>query len=137
LDTSILDCKRAVEGLLASTNPTIQIAYENSRFVPPEVLYIQTQFMIQRPDDPVFTAGYHRERMQFQVFVVDTIDTGTGEAYTKALSIRETFYKGLHLKEGPTDIYVLRTPFISHATVATDKVVVSVVIDLVVEVSSF
>lgn len=138
-DTSILDAKRAVERVLKGTNLTIPIAYENVAFTPPTSgMYITCQFQIQRPTDPVFGAGYHRENIEFQVFVVDDINSasGTTAGFTKALQIRSNFKKGTTFTEGTTRIHILETPQVSGSMQLNNKMWYPVIIPLLVEVDS-
>ena len=138
-DTSILDAKRAVERVLKSTNSALPIAYENVKFTPPSTgLYLTCQFMIEKPTDPVFGAGYHRENIEFQVFVVDDVNAGTGavSGFAKALQIRDTFKKGTTYREGNTRIHILKTPHLAGSSIMNDKVWYPVLICLLVEVDS-
>lgn len=139
-DTSILDAKRAVERVLKSTNATTPIAYENARFEAPSTgLYLTCQFQILKPTDPVFGAGYHRENIEFQVFVVDDINSasGTTQGFTRALQIRNTFKKGTTFQEGTTRIHILETPHLGGSLPLNTKVWYPIIIPLLVEVSSY
>jgi hypothetical protein len=138
--TSILDAKRAVERVLKGTNLTTPIAYENIKFDPPASgMYITCQFQIQRPTDPVFNAGYHRENIEFQVFVVDDINaaTGTTAGFTRALQIRNTFKKGTTFQEGDTRIHILETPQVAGSMQLNNKMWYPIIIPLLVEVENY
>ena len=132
--SAIIDTKRAAERLLLSITPSIPTAFEGVDFDPPSTIYQRCQFMIEFPDDPVFTAGYHRENIQMQVFVTDTKGHGTTVAQARAELIRDTFHKGLTLTEGSTRIYILRTAQMQSAFVVQDRIVVPVLVPLVAEV---
>ena len=77
---------------------------------------------------------YYRERMTFQVFVCDVLNVGTFNAIAIAESVRQLFKKGTTLVEGTTEIHVLTTPQISGALPTTERLVVPVLIDVIVEV---
>lgn len=135
--SAILNAKRVSERTLTALTPSVPIAYENVAFTPPDGMYLRCQFAIRRPDDPVFPAGYHRERIEFQVFVVDKLGSGTAGVITKAEQIRNAFKKSTTFSEAGTNIYVLTTPQISGTMVLSDRVVCPVLIDLVVEVYDY
>jgi Bacteriophage related domain of unknown function len=129
--SAITDTKKAAERRLATLNyPT---SYEGVSFTAPDT-YLQTQFQIGTPEDPVIGDKYYRERITFQVFVTDLVNIGTANAYSKAQEIRQLFDKGLTLIEGATRIYVLGTPQVSGSIVTNDRLIVPVLIDLIAEV---
>lgn len=130
----ILNTKKAAERRLAAMTPNLPTTYESHNFDPPTGMYQRTQFVIRRPEDPVLGTGYHRERIQFQVFVVDKTGEGTGDALQRAELIRQQFAKGTVMIENGTRIHVLSTPQIAGSTVVNSRVVVPVLIDLVAEV---
>ena len=133
----ISDIKKAAERYLATITPAVSTAYEAVKFEPPSnAMYQRVQFQIQQPDDPVFTAGYHREIVQLQVFVVDVIGSGTASALSRAELIRAKFKKGTTLEENGVRIHVLTTPFIGGSVIASDRLVVPVLVDLTAEVVS-
>jgi len=132
---AILDTKRASERRLSSITPSVSTAYEAVQFtVPSDSMYQRVQFLINLPDDPVFGVGFHRERMQMQVFIADTKGHGTATAISRATLIRDTFTKGTTMIEGSTKIHVLETPQIGSSFITNDRVVVPVFINLVSEV---
>ena len=131
----IVNIKRACEKHLAALVPSVVTAYEGVNFdAPSNAMYQRCQFTISSPDDPVFGTGYHRERVQFQVFVVDPLGKGTTDALQRAELIRLHFAKGTTLVEGTTPLHVLTTPQIAGNSVSQGKVIVPVLIDLVAEV---
>lgn len=134
---AIIEIKRAAERKLNALTPTLPTAWEGVSFNPPAGLYQRVQFTIQSPDDPVLGVGFHRERMTMQVFVVGDSNKGTSEVITRAELIRAHFAKGLVLQEGNIKIHVLRTPQIAGNTVASERVVCPVLIELVAEVYSY
>lgn len=135
MPSPISSTKKACERRLATLSPAIPTAYENVAFTPPTSLYLRTQFTVQNPDDPVFGRGYYRERITFQVFVCEELNKGTANANSKAEAIRTLFTKGTSLAEDGYVIHVLQTPQIAGSAVTTDRLVIPVMIDLVVEVS--
>lgn len=134
---AIIEVKRAAERHLNTLTPSVPIAWENVSFKPPEnALYQRVQFLIQSPDDPVLGAGFYRERVQMQVFVIGMINKGTAEVISRAELIRDKFAKGLSLVENNIRIHVLRTPQISGTAIASDRIICPVIIELVAEVYS-
>ena len=133
---SIKEIKRAAERHLSTMPSQWPTAYEGVSFNPPDGNYLRVQFSIQPPDDPTLGLGYHRERIQLQVFVVTSAGSGTAEALDKAEQIRERFAKGTFLLESSIRIYVLRTPSIRSAVVLKERLVIPVLIDLVCEVQT-
>ncbi len=134
---AIIEIKRAAERKLNALTPSVPTAWESVSFEPPVGLYQRVQFTIQSPDDPVLGTGFHRERISMQVFVVGAANKGTSEVITRAESIRTHFAKGLVLQEGNIKIHVLRTPQVAGTTVASERVVCPVIIELVAEVYSY
>jgi hypothetical protein len=133
---AIIEIKRAAEKLLASITPAIPTAYEGVKFEPPVGLYQRVVFTPRQPIDPVFTAGYHREEVQLQIFVIDVIGEGTEAVTARAELIRDRFKKGTYLVEGSIKVYVLTTPFIAGCSVASDRLVMPILINLTAEVVS-
>lgn len=130
--SAILNTKKAVERRLATLG--LPTAYESVNFTAPNTLYLQTQFQIGTPEDPVIGDKYYRERISFQIFIADLLNHGTATAYNTAEQIRQLFDKGLTLIEGATRIYVLGTPQVSGAIVTNDRLIVPVLVDLIAEV---
>ena len=134
---AIKEAKTAVRKHLANLSPKLPTALEGISFTPPKTgMYQRLQFVVSRPTDPVLGIGYYRENIEVQIFVVDKLDVGTTNADTRAELIRDWFHKGLTLTEGTFRMHVLRTPHVSSAAVAADKIIVPVLIPLTVEVFS-
>lgn len=134
---AIVEIKRAAERHLNTLTPFVPTGYEGVTFNPPSnAIYQRVQFLIQTPDDPVLGTGFYRERVSMQIFVVDMLNKGTAEVLNRAELIRNKFAKGLVLNEGNIRIHVLRTPQVAGTTVASDRIICPVVIELVAEVYS-
>ena len=131
---SIIKAEKAVRRHLLTLSPQLPTAYEAIPFTAPTGMYQRLQFVISRPTDPVLGTGYYRENIEVQIFVVDKLDVGTTNAETRAELIRDWFHKGLTLTEGTFRMHVLKTPHVSSAAVAADKIIVPVLIPLTVEV---
>lgn len=136
MTSPIINAKRAAERRLNALSPVLPIAYEGVAFNAPTGAYLRTQFIVQRPDDPTIGSMYYRERILFQVFVCDVLNTGTAGAYTKAEAIRALFSKGWTTQENGSNIYVLDTPQIAGAMNTNSRLIIPVMINLVVEVFS-
>ena len=134
--SAIQNIKRAAERLLLTITPAIPTAFEGVDFDPPPGMYQRCQFRIDDPTDPTFPAGYHRENIEFQVFISGLKGEGTADVLTRADLIRQTFYKSLTMTEGSTRIYILRTPKIGSAIPIQDRLIVPVLISLSAEVYS-
>ncbi len=133
---AIEEIKRAVERHHSQMPSQWVTAYEGVNFNPPDGNYLMTQFRIGKPSDPTLGLGYHRENLQFQVFVMTPRGKGTGEATRQAELIRNRFAKGTYLNEAGVRIYVLETPFVGSATIVQGRVMVPVLVDLIGEVES-
>lgn len=132
----ILDIKRFAERAILQILPQIPTSFEGVSFDPPSTIYQRTQFIINPPSDPVFPAGFHRENVQFQVFVNGPLNEGTADVIAQATKIREAFKKGLSFIEGNTHIHVLRTPQITGTAIVNDRIICPVLIPLTGEVYS-
>lgn len=134
---AIKEIKRASERHLNVLTPSIPTGWEGVSFVPPsDSLYQRVQFTIQSPDDPVLGTGFHREKVTMQVFIVGLLNKGTSEVIDRAELIRDAFAKGLVLNEDNIKIHVLKTPQIAGTSVASDRIICPVLIELVAEVYS-
>jgi hypothetical protein len=133
MDNGIVDAKKAVLRFLTA-NTSLKIAYENDVFTPPVGQFLATDFFINSPEDPVFTAGYHRDNISFNIYVHSELGKGSGASDLKALELRNLFKKGTTFIEGQTKIHILRTPRISSVSKLTDRLFQNVTIDLTVEV---
>lgn len=134
---AIIQIKRAAERKLIELSPSFPTAWESVTFNPPDGLYQRVQFTIQAPDDPVLGTGFHRERMQMQVFVVGNANKGTSEVLERIELVRKHFAKGLVLDEDGIKIHVLSTPQITGSSIASERVICAVIIKLVAEVYSY
>ena len=133
----ILNIKKALERKLSQVQGFIPTANEGVEFNPPDnAMYQRTQIIINRPRDPSFPVGYHREEVQFQVFVCDIKGQGTTAALTRAELLRSTFFKGWSTTEGNVLIRSLSTPQIGSVFITNDRVIVPVLIDLTCEVTT-
>ncbi len=132
---AIKEAKKAVRTHLNNLTPKYPTALEGISFDAPAAgMYQRLQFVVSRPEDPVFGTGYYRENIEIQIFVVDQLDGGTTAAETRAELIRDWFHKGLTLIEGNFRMHVLRTPHVSSAATAADRIIVPVLIPLTVDV---
>ena len=131
---SIIKAEKAVRRHLLTLSPQLPTAYEAIPFTAPTGMYQRLQFVVNPPTDPTFGNYYHRENIQVQIFVADKLDVGTNAAITRAQSLRNLFHKGLTLNEGGFRMHVLRTPQIAGVAIASDRVIVPVLISLTVEV---
>jgi hypothetical protein len=133
----ILNIKKAVERKLSQVAGSVPTAHEGVEFVPPvNAMYQRTQLVFKDPDDPSFPIGYHRENLQFQIFICDIKGKGTATALTRAELLRTTFHKGWSTTEGNVLIRSLETPKIGSVFITNDRVVVPVLIDLTCEVNT-
>lgn len=132
---SIKVIKKLFETKLSQVTPSLPTGYEGVSFTPPQnQMYQLCQLDILAPDDPVYSANYHRERVQFQVFIIGPVNKGTGDVLTRAELIRQEYKKGTSLQEGNVLIRILTTPQIQSVAVAQDRLVCPVLIDAIVEV---
>lgn len=129
---AITNTKRAAERLLVSINST-PTAFEGVTFTAPAGLYQRCQFVVSPPTDPVLAPGYHRENIQFQVFVVNDKGVGTMELYEQAGKIRDAFYKGKTMIEQGTQIRILRTAQIASVIPLQENLIMPVFIQLSVD----
>jgi hypothetical protein len=133
----ILNIKKAVERKLSQVAGSVPTAHEGVEFTPPvNAMYQRTQLVFKDPDDPSFPIGYHRENLQFQIFICDIKGKGTAAALTRAELLRTTFHKGWSTTEGNVLIRSLETPKIGSAFPTNDRIVVPVLIDLTCEVNT-
>lgn len=131
---AIKEIKKAVRARLKALTPALPTALEAMSFTPPTGMYQRLQFLIEPPTDPTFGTYFYRENVQVQIFVVDELDKGTTNAETRAELIRDWFGKGLTLTEGNVRMHVLRTPQVSSAAVAADRIIVPVLIQITAEI---
>jgi hypothetical protein len=132
----ILETKRALERRLMALTPSLPTAFEGVSFDPPSTMYQSCQFRISSPDDPVIGTGYYREKIQFQVFIIDAPNNGTASAIQRAELTRDWFKKGSTFQEGVYRIHVLTTPTVSSTSQIGTRTVVTVMIDVITEVYS-
>lgn len=131
---AIKEVKKAVRERLKALTPALPTALEGMSFTPPTGMYQRLQFVVEPPTDPTFGTYFYRENVQVQIFVVDKLDVGTTNAETRAELIRDWFNKGLTLTEGNVRMHVLRTPHVSSAAVAADRIIVPVLIQITAEI---
>jgi hypothetical protein len=131
---SILKTQKALINHLKTLAPELPTAYEGVSFTTPIGTYQRVQFKINSPDDPVFGTGYHRERIEMQIFVNSPNNKGSGDALARAEALRKHYNKGLTLQDGTLRVHVLRTPTISGAVSIGDRLSVPVLIDVTSEV---
>lgn len=131
---AIKEVKKAVRERLKALTPALPTALEGISFTPPTGMYQRLQFVVEPPTDPTFGTYFYRENVQVQIFVVDKLDVGTTNAEARAELIRDWFNKGLTLTEGNVRMHVLRTPHVSSAAVAADRIIVPVLIQITAEV---
>lgn len=133
---AIIQVKRAAERRLATLTPSVPTGYEGVTFNPPSGMYQRVQFLIQSPQDPVLGTGFHREILSMQVFITAPTNKGTAEVINRAELVRELFKKGTVFTEDNVHIHVLRTPQVAGTTIASDRIICPVLIELVAEVYS-
>lgn len=131
---AIKEVQKAVREHLKTATPELPTAQENIPFTPPDTMYQRLQFVVSTPTDPTFGTYFYRENIEAQIFVVDELGIGTGNAITRAELIRDLFRKGLTLNEGGVRMHVLRTPQVAGAVVAADRVIVPVFVQITAEV---
>jgi hypothetical protein len=133
----ILNIKKAVERKLSQVAGSVPTAHEGLEFTPPvNAMYQRTQLAFNTLNDPSFPIGYHRENLQFQIFICDIKGQGTGAAIERAELLRTTFHKGWSTTEGNVLIRSLETPRIGSVFITNDRLIVPVLIDLTCEVNT-
>lgn len=133
---AVLETKRCLERRLMALTPSLPTSFEGVSFDPPLTMYQSCQLSIGKPDDPTIGDKYYRERVQFQIFIVDAPNNGTSAAITRAELIRNHFRKGLTLTESGFNIYILNTPQVGSTAQIGTRTIVPVMIDVVTEVYS-
>jgi len=133
---SLLTIRKLLEGRLNTLSPSLPIAFENVSFKAPTTKYLRANINIRKPDDSVLGSSYYREIITFNVYVVDQINIGTGGAFTTAEAIRDLFAKGTALQESNVTIKIIQTPQIQGSTIASERLVVPVLISAIAEVIS-
>ena len=133
MTSPIVIAKKLAEVKLASTFPTVQIAWENVSFSAPSDKYFRCNFSVRPPSDPCVGGEYYRENIVMNVFVCDKLNVGTASALTTAEEIRDAFYKGLSMQDSNVSVRVLKTPHVAGGVITSDRYVVPVSISLFVE----
>lgn len=133
--SAIITAKKLVETRLKTISPALPIAWESVLFNPPAdgSKYLRCSFQIGTPDDSCVGGSYYRERVTFNVYVLDKLNIGTTGALTTAEAIRDLFHKKYSATEGNTRIHVLQTPHIAGSVVTSDRLVIPISISLTVE----
>jgi hypothetical protein len=118
--------------------PAIPTAFEGVSFDPPATMYQRCQFRLDGADDPTLGAGvgigYHRERIQMQVFIVAEANKGTAAAITRAQLVRNLFKKGTTLLEGVYRIHITSTPTMGSASPIGTRTIIPIMVDVFTEV---
>lgn len=106
---------------------------------PPTGLHQRVQWNIDRPTDPVLGVGYHRENLEFQVFVFAPKGTGTLDLNAQTTKIRNAFRKGttIFLDSEGVRILILETPQIAGVSIVQGYAVSPVLIPVTIEVYNF
>lgn len=127
--------KKLVENRLKTLSPLPSIAWENVNFQVPAdgSLYLRCTMQVRTTDDTCIGGNYYREDITFNVYVLDKLNIGTGNALTVAENIRTLFKKTTTLQEGTTRVQILTTPRIAGAVVTNDRLVIPLSIELTVE----
>lgn len=133
---AIAETKRALERHLNGLIPTLPTAYEGASFEPPTTMYQRVQLVIRKPTDPVIGAGYHRDNLQLQIFIVGESNKGTAESIARAELVRDRFKKGTTFQEGVFRIHILETPSVGSVQPIGTRTITPVMIDVVTEVYS-
>ena len=127
--------KKLIEKNLKLLTPILPIAWENQSFTPPAdgSTYLRCNLQIGKPDDRIFGGGYYRENATFNVYVMDRLNIGTGNALDIAENIRTLFKKTSTFEEGSTRVQILLTPRIAGSIVTNNRLVIPISIELVIE----
>ena len=127
--------KKLIENRLKTLSPLPAIAWENVNFSAPAdgSLYLRCTMQVRNPDDTCIGSEYYRENIVFNVYVLDKLNIGTGNALNVAENIRTLFKKKTTLEEGTTRVQVLSTPRIAGSVVTNDRLVIPLSIELTVE----
>jgi len=131
---AIKEIKKAIRTHLNNLTPKLPTAWEGIDFPTPTGMYQRVQFKVNPPTDPTFGPYFYRENLEVQIFVVDKLGIGTTAAEERAELLRDWFDKGLTLTEGDIRMHVLRTPHVSSAAVAADRIIIPVLISVTGEI---
>lgn len=134
---AILESKIALESRLSTAYPATPIAWPAVNFTPPaDQLYLRTQIVVGKPDDPVRGVKYRRENLTFQVFVISPYNKGEAEALTFAKQIADLYKRGTLITTSNVNIQcqIFDSPQIAGSTPADNRIVVPVIIPVVVQV---
>ena len=135
MSSPIRIAKKLVENRLKTLSPSLPIAFESVSFSAPAdgSTYLRCTLQIRQPDDTCIGGNYYREDITFNVYVLDKLNIGTGNALTMAENIRTLFKKTTTLQEGTTRVQILTTPRIAGAVVTNDRLIIPISIELTVE----
>jgi hypothetical protein len=125
----LLNIRKAFEKSLKELNSDIDTAYENVKYEPrSNVPYQRLQLAPNQVQNPTIGDNYYREEGEFQVFLCYPTHIGTSDVLTKAHLIRDSYYRGLTLVEGGTEIIISETPRIDGAIITNERYIVPVII---------
>lgn len=126
----VLNIRRAFEKSLTILNSDIDSAYENVKYEPINGRPYQRLQLAPNPVlNPTIGDGYYREVGEFQVFLCYPTHGGTDDVLTKAHLIRNTYFRGMTLVEGDTEVIISETPRIDGAIITQDRYIVPVIIE--------
>jgi hypothetical protein len=95
------------------------IAWENMYFptAANRVPYQKINLLPATPENPTMGDGFYREVGIFQITLVYPLQLGTGDAFTRAELIRQTFPRGSSFSNGGVTVNIIKTPEIRPAMI--------------------
>ena len=109
-----------------------QVAWQNVEFNPPDSLYLAVTYTFRKPNDDSVGANCKIKNANVNIYVMEELNVGTGNAFEVANEIEQLFQRGVTMEESNVRLMILNTPQISGSIPTTQRMVIPIIVPVTI-----
>ena len=108
------------------------VAWQNVEFNPPDSLYLAVTYTFRKPNDDSVGANCKIKTANVNIYVMEELNVGTGNAFEVASEIEQLFQRGVTMEESNVRLMILNTPQISGSIPTTQRMVIPIIVPVTI-----
>lgn len=108
------------------------VAWQNVEFNPPEDLYLAVTYNFRKPSDNSVGSTCEIKNANVNIYIMEELNTGSGDALEVANEIMQLFKRGLTLEESNVRLMLLNSPYITGSVPTTQRMVIPIIIPVTI-----
>ena len=108
------------------------VAWQNVEFDPPEELYLAVSYSFRKPNDNSVGSNCEIKNANVNIYVMEQINTGTGNALEVVYEIEQLFKRGTTNEESNVRLMILNSPHVAGSIPTTQRMVIPIIIPVTI-----